>query len=98
MEYKKIEHLEKEDPTAETLALTNRWKKLVKPNDYKMTNGVWKKYKPPRFHRKNIKPIKPLKLMELHQKINRFILKEMEQQSKGTPEEKKQTRRIVLSD
>ena len=37
------------DNTAETLALTNEWKELVKPNDYKMTNGVWKKYNPRDF-------------------------------------------------
>ena len=37
-----VEQLEKQDPTAEILALINRWKELVKPNDYRMTNGVWK--------------------------------------------------------
>ena len=88
MDYKKYKQLEKEDPTAETLALTNRWKKLAKPNDYKMKNGVWKKFNPPKFHRKNIKPIKTLKPMELHQKINRLIWKRMEQQSKDTPKKK----------
>ena len=62
MDYKKIEQLEKENPTAETLALTNRWKEVVKPNDYKMMNVVWKKYNPPRFHRMEIKIIE----MELH--------------------------------
>ena len=51
MDYKKIEQLEKEDPTAETLALTNRWKELVKPNDYKMTNEAWKKYTPGDFNK-----------------------------------------------
>ena len=45
----KIEQLEKEDPTGETLASTNRWKELVKPNNYKMTHGVWKKYNPHDF-------------------------------------------------
>ena len=43
MDYKNIEHLEKEDATAETLALTNRWKELVKRQDYKLRNGLWKK-------------------------------------------------------
>ena len=38
MESKKIEQLEREDPSAETLALTNIWKELVKPNDDKMTD------------------------------------------------------------
>ena len=33
MDYKKIEQLKKEDPTAETLALTITWNKLDKPND-----------------------------------------------------------------
>ena len=44
LDYKKVEQLKQIDPSAETLALTNRWKQLVKPNDHKMTNGVWKKY------------------------------------------------------
>ena len=52
---KKIEQLEKEEPTAETLVLTNRWKELVKANGYKMTSGVWKKYNTARFHRMEIK-------------------------------------------
>ena len=65
MDYKNIEQLEREDPTAETLALTSTWKELVKPNDYKMTNGVWKRYNPSRF----LKKIKRIEL-ELHQKLN----------------------------
>ena len=40
MDYEKIEQIEKEDPSAETLALTNRRKNLVNSNDCKMTNGV----------------------------------------------------------
>ena len=69
MNIKKIEQLKRQDPTAETFALTNRWKELVKPNDYRMTNRVWKIYNPPRFHRMEIKRIE----MELHQKINKLI-------------------------
>ena len=84
MDYKKIEQLEKDDPTAETLALTNRWKELVKPKNYKMTNGVWKKYNPPIFHRMEIKRIE----REIHQKINRLNWKRMEQHGKETPKEK----------
>ena len=44
MDIKKLEKLEKLDPTAGTLALKNRWKKLVNLNDYRMTNGVCKNY------------------------------------------------------
>ena len=50
---------------------------VVKPNDYKMTNGVWKKYYPSRFHR-----------MELHQIINKLIWKRVDEQNQETPEEK----------
>ena len=56
----------------------------MKPHDYKMTIGVWKKYYPPRFHQMEIKRIE----IELHQKINKLIWKRMEQQNQETPEEK----------
>ena len=49
MDSKEIEQLEREDPSTETLALTNRWEELVKPKYYKLTNGIWK-YNTPRFH------------------------------------------------
>ena len=44
MDIKNIEQLEGQDSTAEPLALSNRWKELVKPNDYMMTKGCrWSK-------------------------------------------------------
>ena len=51
MEIKNFEQLERQDPTAEILPLTNRWKELVNLNDYRLTNGVWKKHTSQRFHR-----------------------------------------------
>ena len=84
MDIKKIEQFEKQDPTAQTLALTNRWKERVKPNDYRMTIGVWKKYNPPRFHRMESKRIE----VELQQKINKLVWKRLEYQSQENPEEK----------
>ena len=79
-----VEQLEKQDPSAETLALTNGWKKLVKQNDYKLTNGDWKKYNPSKFYRMEMKRIE----IELHQKTCKLIGKRMEQKSQETPEEK----------
>ena len=84
---KKIE-LEREDPSTETSALIKRWKDLVKPNYYKMTNGIWKKYKQPSFHRMEIKR----KEVE-HQKINRVIWKMIEQ-SRG--KHKRKADKIVV--
>ena len=63
---KKLEQVERPDPRAETLVLTSRWKKLVKPNNYRMTEGVSKKYIPQRINRMEIKRIE----MEQHQTNN----------------------------
>ena len=49
-----------------------------------MTNGVWKKYIPPRFHRMQIERIE----MELHQKVNQLIWKRIVQQSQESPKER----------
>ena len=81
---KKLKQIERQDPRAETLALTNRWKQVVKPNDYRMTKGVWKKYNPQRFNRTEIKRIEKV----WHQKINKVIWKRMEQQSQESPHER----------
>ena len=34
MDIKTVESIEREDPSEETLKLTRRWKKIVKPGDY----------------------------------------------------------------
>ena len=43
MDIRRIEQIEKEDHSEETLKLTKRWKELVKPGEYRTSNGVWKK-------------------------------------------------------
>ena len=42
MDIRRIEQIEREDPSEETLTLINRWKELVKPGEYRTSNGVWK--------------------------------------------------------
>ena len=39
---RQIEQIEKEDLSEETLNLTKRWKELVKPGEYRTSNGVRK--------------------------------------------------------
>ena len=41
MDIRRIEQTETDDPSGETLQLTNRWKELVKPGEYRTSNGVW---------------------------------------------------------
>ena len=43
MDIRRIEQSEREDPSEETLVLTNRWKELVKPGEFRTFEGVWKK-------------------------------------------------------
>ena len=58
MDIKKVEQLEREDPSEETLTLTNkRMKEIVKSVDYCLTNGTWRNYNPPNFLRTEIKRI-----------------------------------------
>ena len=51
MDIRRIEQTEKEYHSEETLKLTKRWIELVTPGEYRTSNGVWKKYNPPRHHR-----------------------------------------------
>ena len=82
MDIRRIEQIEKEDHSEETLNLTKRWRELVKPGEYRTSNGVWKKYNPPRHHRAEIKRIE----MTLNQRRNRMLWDRMEEQD-GEAEE-----------
>ena len=55
MDFRRIEQIERDDASEETQNLTNRWKEVVKPGEYRTSNGVWKNYNPPRHHRAEIK-------------------------------------------
>ena len=83
MDIRRIERIEKEDHSEETLNLTKRWRELVKPGEHRTSNGVWKKYNPPRHHRAEIKRIE----MTLNQRRNRMLLYRMEEQDGETEEE-----------
>ena len=78
MDIRRIEQVEKEVHSEETLNLTKRWKELVEPGEYRTSNGVWKKYNPPRHHRAEIKRIE----MTLNQRRNRMLWDRMEEQDK----------------
>ena len=78
IDFKKTVHIERKASSKEELTLTNRWKKRVKPGDYRMTNGIWKKYNPPQFHQPENKTIG----VELHQNQNKMIWKRMEEPSR----------------
>ena len=82
MDIRPIEQIEK-DHSEETLNLTKRWKELVKPGEYRTSNGAWKKYIPPRHHRAGIKRIE----MTLYQRRNRMLRDRMEEQDRETEEE-----------
>ena len=55
---------------------------MVKPGEYRTSNGVCKKYNPPRHHRAEIKQIE----MNLSQRNNRLLWNRMKIQDKE-PEE-----------
>ena len=76
MDIRRIEQVEKEDHSEETLNLTKRWKELVKPGEYRTSNGVWKKYIPPRQHRAEMKRIE----MTLNQRRNKMLWDRMKEQ------------------
>ena len=81
MDIRRREQIEKQDHSKGTL--TKRWKELVKPGEYRTSNGVWKKYNPPRHHRAEIKRIE----MTLNQRRNRMLCDRMEEQDRETEEE-----------
>ena len=82
MDNRRIQHIELEYPSEETLNLTNSWKELVTPVEYRTSIEVSKKYSTSRHHRAEIKRIE----MALNQRRNRMIWNRMEQQNKK-PEE-----------
>ena len=57
MDIHRIEQIEADDPSEETLQLTNRWNELVKPAEYRTSKGTWKKYNPPAHHIEETKRI-----------------------------------------
>ena len=69
MDIRRIELIEADDPSEETLQLVNRWKELVKPGEYRTPKRDWKKYNPPRHHRAEIKRIELI----LNQRRNRML-------------------------
>ena len=85
MDIRRIEHIEKDDHSEETLNLTKRWKVLVKPGEYRTSNGVWKKYNPPRHHRAEKKPIE----ITLNQRRHRMLWDHLEEQDRELEEETK---------
>ena len=91
MDIRRIEQIETNDPSEEILQLTNSWKEMVKPGEYRTCNGVWKKNNPPRHHRAEIKRIE----MNLNQRCNRLLWNQMEEQDKEPEEDT--TRREELN-
>ena len=78
MDIRRIEQIEADDPSEETLQLVNGWKELVKPGEYRTFKGNWKKYNPPRHHRAELKRIE----MNLNQRRNRMLWNRKEEQDK----------------
>ena len=78
MDIRRIEQIEADDPSEETLQLVNRWNELVKPGEYRTSKGSWKKYNPPRHQRAEMKRIE----MNLNQRRNRMLWDRMEEQDK----------------
>ena len=73
MDIKFIDSFEKDDPSADTLRLTTRWKEIVKPGDFRFTQGQWKKYAHSRALRSEQKRVE----FELWQKWNKYLWKRM---------------------
>ena len=51
MDAKTIDNLERIDNSQETIDLIERWRIIVKPGIYRLSNGKWKKYHAPKFLR-----------------------------------------------
>ena len=58
MDIKTIEQIAATNPSTETTELVQRWKDIVKPGIYRLTEGKWKKYYEPKFLRNERKVIK----------------------------------------
>ena len=81
---RRIEQMERDDPSEETQNLINRCKELAKPGEYRTSKGVWKKYNPPKQHRAEIKRME----MTLNQKRNRLLWDKMEKNNKESEDER----------
>ena len=46
MDIRRVEQIERDDASEETQQLTNRWKNLDKPREFRTSNVVWKQYNP----------------------------------------------------
>ena len=82
MDFRRIEQIERDDPSEETQQLTNRWKEFVEAGEYRTSNGVWKQYNPPRQYRAEIKRNERI----LNQKRKRLLWVHLEEQN-GEPED-----------
>ena len=51
MDANTINEIEPSNPTAETIELLNRWREIVKPGIYRLTEGKWKRYPEPKILR-----------------------------------------------
>ena len=51
MDAKTIDNLERIDNSQETIDPIERWRNIVKPGIYRLSNGKWKKYHEPKFLR-----------------------------------------------
>ena len=83
MDIRRVEQMEREEHSKETLNLTKRLKELVKPGEHRTSNTAWKKYNPPRHHRAETKRIE----MTLNQRRNRMLWDRMEEQDRETEKE-----------
>ena len=68
MDAKIIDNLERIDSSQETANLIARWRNIVKPGIYRLSNGKWKKYHEPKFLRGERKTIEE-KLAEIIERL-----------------------------
>ena len=54
MDIKLIEELERSDTSEETQELIHRWREIVKPGEYRLSGGRWKRYHPPKYQRNEL--------------------------------------------
>ena len=68
MDAKTIDNLERIDSSQETIDLIERWRNIVKPRIYRISNGKWKKYDEPKFLRGQRRDIEE-KLSEIFRRL-----------------------------
>ena len=78
LDIRRIEQIEADDPSEETLQLVNRWKELVKPGEYRTSKENWKNDNPPRHRREERKGIQ----MNLNQRRIKMLWDHMEAHDK----------------